>query len=48
MDWIELPVGAQREFDGLQARWFAQVHLPKDIDLDKKGSSAYKPTALPD
>ena len=46
MDWIELPVGAQRDLDGLQARWFAQVQLPKDIDLSKKGSSAYKATTV--
>jgi hypothetical protein len=43
-DWIELPVGAQRDFDGLQARWMGQVKLPKDVKLHEKGSSAYKPT----
>ncbi len=46
MDWIELPVGAERNFDGLKARWMGQVKLPKDIDLKKKGSSAYKPTTV--
>jgi hypothetical protein len=46
MDWIELPVGAERNFDGLHARWMGQVKLPKDIDLKKKGSSAYKPTTV--
>ncbi len=46
MDWIELPVGAKRTFDGLEARWMGQVKLPKDIDLKKKGSSAYKPTTV--
>jgi hypothetical protein len=46
MDWIELPVGAERDFDGLKARWMGQVKLPKDIDLKKKGSSAYKPTTV--
>jgi len=44
MDWIELPSGPVRTFDGLQAQWMGQVVLPKDIDLNKKGSSAYKPT----
>ena len=46
MDWIELPVGARHDFDGLKARWMGQVKLPKDIDLKKKGSSAYKPTTV--
>jgi hypothetical protein len=43
-DWIELPVGAQRDFDGLQARWFAQVQLPKDFS--KEGSTYYNPTTV--
>ena len=34
-DWIELPVGTQHDFDGLQARWFAQVQLPKDFKASK-------------
>ena len=46
MDWIQLPVGAERKFDGLSARWMGEVQLPKDIDLKKKGSSAYKPTTV--
>jgi hypothetical protein len=46
MDWIQIPVGAKRNFDGLDARWMGQVQLPKDVDLKKKGSSAYKPTTV--
>jgi hypothetical protein len=46
MDWIELPVGADRDFDGLKARWMGKVNLPKGVDLKKKGSSAYKPTTV--
>jgi hypothetical protein len=46
MDWIQLPVGAERNFDGLNARWMGEVQLPKDVDLKKKGSSAYKPTTV--
>jgi hypothetical protein len=46
MDWIQLPVGAERKFDGLSARWMGEVQLPKDVDLKKKGSSAYKPTTV--
>lgn len=45
-DWFELPVGTQRDFDGLQARWMGRVQLPKDVELGKKGSSAYKPTTV--
>jgi hypothetical protein len=46
MDWIELPVGAERDFDGLKSRWMGQVKLPKGVDLKKKGSSGYKPTTI--
>jgi len=46
MDWIELPAGPVRTFDGLQAQWMGQVELPKDIELGKKGSTAYKPTLV--
>lgn len=45
-DWIELPVGTLRTFNGLQARWMGQVQLPKGVKLGKKGSSAYKPTTV--
>lgn len=45
-DWIELPVGAMRSFDGLEARWMGHVQLPKGVKLGKKGSSAYKPTTV--
>jgi hypothetical protein len=44
-DWIELPVGAERDFDGLKARWFGTVNLPKDFGK-KKGSTAYHPTTV--
>lgn len=46
MDWIELPVGAERDFNGLKARWFGQVQLPLGVDLKEKGSSAYHPTTV--
>jgi hypothetical protein len=46
MDWIELQVGAERDFNGLKARWFCQVQLPKGFDKKKKGSSAYHPTTV--
>jgi len=45
-DWIELPVGAQRDFNGLQARWMGQVKLPKGFGSHEKGSTAYNPTTV--
>jgi hypothetical protein len=45
-DWIELPVGTERDFNGLKARWFGVVKLPKQAELKKKGSTAYKPTTV--
>ncbi len=45
-DWFELPVGTMRTFEGLEARWMGVVQLPKDVELHKKGSSAYKPTTV--
>jgi hypothetical protein len=44
-DWVELPVGAERDFDGLKARWMGTVNLPKDFGKEK-GSTAYKPTTV--
>jgi hypothetical protein len=45
-DWIELPVGALRTFDGLEERWMGEVQLPKGVNLHEKGSGAYKPTTV--
>ena len=46
MDWIEIPVGAERDFNGFKGRWFGEVELPKGVDLKKKGSTAFKPTTV--
>ena len=43
MDWIELPVGEVTAFDGWEGRWFAAPTLPKGVNPNVKGSSAYKP-----
>ena len=43
-DWIELPAGEVRTFDGLEARWMGNVNLPKDFG--KKGATAYHPTQV--
>jgi hypothetical protein len=45
-DWGELPVGKERDFDGLQTRWVATVSLPREFLLQKKGSTAYRPTTV--
>ena len=46
MDWIELPVGTERNFDGLKARWMYQVKLPEHINLEAKGYTGYRPTKV--
>ena len=43
-DWIELPIGTERAFNGVQARWLAHVQLPKDFG--KTGSTYYNPTTV--
>ena len=43
-DRIELPVGAERDFNGYHGRWFGQVDLPKEFG--KKGSTYYKPSIV--
>jgi len=45
-DWTDTPIGAEKSFDGLKARWITEVTLPPDMDVTKKGSSAYKPTTV--
>jgi hypothetical protein len=46
VDWIELPVGTKRDFNGLEARWLAYPQLPKGVDLHKAGSTAYIPVKV--
>ena len=41
LDWAEVMVGAERDFDGLQARWVMWLDVPKEIR--KHESVAYKP-----
>jgi hypothetical protein len=43
-DWIELPVGTERDFNGYHGRWFGKVDLPKEFG--KKGSTYYKTTTV--
>jgi len=39
-------VGTERDFNGLKTRWVATLKLPKDVDLNKKGSTAYNSTTV--
>lgn len=43
-DWIELPAGTLRDFDGLKAHWMGKVDLPKGFG--KEGATYYKPTTV--
>lgn len=43
-DWLELPVGVERQFGETKARWMGSVNLPKDFG--KEGSTFYKTTQV--
>lgn len=45
LDWIEVPSGAQRDFNGLKAAWVGKVDL-SGMNLQDKGGTAYKPTTI--
>ncbi|WP_367026998.1 hypothetical protein ABZN20_05290 [Methylococcus sp. ANG] len=45
-DWVYTPIGAEQSFNGLKARWVTEVSLPRDIEVGRKGSTAYKPTTV--
>jgi len=45
-DWIELPVGTMRTFDGLEGAVDGRSAAPVGVKLHEKGSSAYKPTTV--
>ena len=46
LDWIEAPLGAERDFNGLEARWVGSLSIPRGVDLDAEGSTAYTPTTF--
>jgi hypothetical protein len=33
LDWIEVPQGAERDFNGLKTRWVGRLAIPKGVDL---------------
>ena len=43
MDTFTLPVGPVETFDGVQARWFGEGHLPKGASLASAHMAAYTP-----
>lgn len=45
LDWIEVPSGVQRDFNGLQAAWMGKVDL-SGMNLQEKGGTAYEPTTI--
>lgn len=45
LDWIDVPVGKEREFGNLHARWVADVDL-KGIDLKDPSAGGYRKTTV--
>jgi len=45
LDWIEVPSGTERDFNGLQAAWVGMVDL-SGMNLREKGGTAYQPTTI--
>ena len=46
-DWIELPVGTERDFNGYHGRWFGKVQSAEILlTRRKKGPAAYHPTTV--
>jgi hypothetical protein len=46
LDWAEVMLGEEREFNGLHARWVGVLSIPKGMNLKEEGSTAYKPTTF--
>jgi hypothetical protein len=44
LDWVEVMAGAERDFNGLKARWITWLEVPKE--MRKHESVAYKPTGV--
>jgi hypothetical protein len=45
LDWIEVPMGAERDFCGLKARWCAELNL-KGMNLKDESKMSYHPTTV--
>lgn len=45
LDWINIPTGTLRDFQGLKAPWVAELNL-KGVNLKEMGKAGYKPTTI--
>jgi len=45
LDWMDLPLGVVREFNGRKVPWVALLHLTKD-ELSELGKFSYKPVEI--
>jgi len=45
LDWMDLPMGAEREFNGRKVPWVALLHLSKD-EVKELGKFHYKPVKI--
>jgi hypothetical protein len=45
LDWIDCPVGVERDFNGLKARWVGELNL-KGINLKDEAAMSYHPTTI--
>jgi hypothetical protein len=44
LDWVEVEIGVQREFNGIHTAWVAQLNMDKDVAVDKM--EPYKPMTI--
>jgi hypothetical protein len=45
LDWVDIPLGANEEFNGKTIPWCAELHLTK-TELKEMGKFSYKPTSI--
>jgi len=45
LDWIDLPNGVERDFNGQKVAWVVLLHLTKD-EMKELGKFSYKPTTI--
>ncbi len=46
MDWMELSLGTERDFGGLQARWMGEIHPPKGAQGQEFATGPYRASTL--
>jgi hypothetical protein len=45
LDWIDVPMGTERDFNGLKARWCAELNL-KGMNLEDESKMSFHPTTV--